>query len=583
MEGGSSPAGAVGIERNRGRWGSLRSAHSKMMDRDAWAAGSRTISASRDRAIVLYELYRGARRVTACSARAAGLGIARGMSLSEASALGEASTTTLHLEAADPTADRQGLEALARACQQFSPVVGLEEADTPECLLLDITGLDHLFHGERLLAEEVFCSMARRGLAARIGVADTVGAAWAAAHFEWPGHGTSRKRMSISILASQQALSFLRAMPVQALRLPDETVEVLRQLGIYRIDQLAALPRAELAARFGPQLLRRWDQVLGEAAEPILGQPFPEELQAEQLLEQPTTRRETIEFLLHQLIGRVAEMLFHAGRGATQLECRLDCGAAEVDLSVGLFQPTDLPQHLWQLVQMRLERVSLPAPVAAVSVRAATTAVLQRRQRELFGDRYGASLGCEGMWPSREHAGLIGTFPSRGRLGYIGDAERLRFLAALIDRLSSRLGRRAVLRARLVADAQPELACHYDPLVEKQSGQRARRAGSGTGVMLKHNLRGCVDGGERPLCLMGRPVSLAATSILPEGPPLRFQWQGRECRIAHCWGPERIQTGWWRGQPIGRDYYRIETAAGRRYWVFRRLRDGRWFMHGMFE
>ena len=82
---------------------------------------------------------------------------------------------------------------------------------------------------------------------------------------------------------------------------------------------------------------------------------------------------------------------------------------------------------------------------------------------------------------------------------------------------------------------------------------------------------------------MGRPVPLSAVAIMPDGPPLRFQFQGRRHRIVHARGPERIETGWWRGRAIRRDYYRVETTTGHRYWVFRRLNDGGWFLHGMFE
>jgi len=70
---------------------------------------------------------------------------------------------------------------------------------------------------------------------------------------------------------------------------------------------------------------------------------------------------------------------------------------------------------------------------------------------------------------------------------------------------------------------------------------------------------------------------------MPDGPPLQFQLQGRPERIAHTWGPERIETGWWRGRPIHRDYYRIQTTTGRRYWLFRDLGEGGWFLHGTFE
>jgi protein ImuB len=59
--------------------------------------------------------------------------------------------------------------------------------------------------------------------------------------------------------------------------------------------------------------------------------------------------------------------------------------------------------------------------------------------------------------------------------------------------------------------------------------------------------------------------------------------RGQEHRIDQVWGPERIETGWWRGPMVARDYYRVETALGRRFWLFRRLADGRWFLHGPFE
>ena len=53
--------------------------------------------------------------------------------------------------------------------------------------------------------------------------------------------------------------------------------------------------------------------------------------------------------------------------------------------------------------------------------------------------------------------------------------------------------------------------------------------------------------------------------------------------MARHWGPERIETGWWRRERAVRDYYRVETTEGRRFWLFRRRRDGRWFLHAGYE
>ncbi len=463
------------------------------------------------------------------------------MPLSEATALAEAAQSgPLHLEPHDPAADRRMLEKIAQWCHQFSPVVGVEDADPPSSLLMDITGLSHLFGGEAALVEKIARSFHRRGLRVRIGAADTVGAAWAEAHFG-KGEGKNGKKDDED-LSSFPDLPFSPSLPVEALRLPDQTVDLLHQLGVYQVGQLARLPRNQWNARFGPDLLKRWDQALGRLAEPIPAQPLPTDFSVEQSIEYPTSRQETIEWILQQLIGQLAEKLLRSGRGATRLSCYLNCsGAKGAEFSIGMFQPTASPQHLFQLLEMRLERLALPAPVAAISLRAAITAPLERRQQELFVD-------------SRE-------------------AQRSRGLAALIDRLSSRLGRRAVVRPRLVADAQPELAWHDDPLLDDLTVKKARRRFFSVPAELP----------PRPLRLTRRPVPLAAVSIQPDGPPLHFEFRGRRHRIAATRGPERIQTGWWRGRIAGRDYYRIETDAGRRFWLFRRLRDSQWFLHGMFE
>jgi protein ImuB len=45
-------------------------------------------------------------------------------------------------------------------------------------------------------------------------------------------------------------------------------------------------------------------------------------------------------------------------------------------------------------------------------------------------------------------------------------------------------------------------------------------------------------------------------------------------------GPERIETGWWDGQRVARDYYVAESPAGARLWVFRERR-GEWYLHGV--
>ena len=148
-----------------------------------------------------------------------------GMPLAEAMALANA-----HFEQHDPGADRAALLQLAAWCEQFSPIVGIEP---PDDLALDITGLGPLFGGEQSLAQQVLRAIQQQGAAGQLGIADTIGAAWAIAH--------CRKEFPIVVPPGETAAA-LADLPVAALRLQEQT-DILKELGIERIGQLLALPR----------------------------------------------------------------------------------------------------------------------------------------------------------------------------------------------------------------------------------------------------------------------------------------------------------------------------------------------------
>lgn len=88
---------------------------------------------------------------------------------------------------------------------------------------------------------------------------------------------------------------------------------------------------------------------------------------------------------------------------------------------------------------------------------------------------------------------------------------------------------------------------------------------------------------DRPLHVLEKPERLQVMAVAPDGPPVRFHTTGHEHQVARHWGPERITTGWWRSEGIHRDYYRVETTEGRRFWLFRHQRSGKWFLHGVFD
>lgn len=480
-------------------------------------------------------------------------------------------------------------EVALQISQDFSPTVGLEPFDFPRSLLLDITGLDHLHAkagqgssaapstspslqpyqgqtpGERALVARLQHELRRQGLAASIAVADTIGAAWAWAHY------------GPELMAAGKPLR-VESLPVAALRLSEEPLARLEALGIEWVGQLMALPRAALPSRLGAEVPLRLEQLEGSAAEVIVAYRPPALAAAGRLLEFPVRSPEVLEALLAELLDQVIAAL-PAGQGIEQLVCRLrEEGGRWLQFAVGLYQATACPAHLLGLMRLRLETLPLAEPVEEMHLEVPVAGELTWQQRQLFEPR--------------------------------PDIARQR--ALLIDRLSTRLGRRAVLRARCVPDAQPEFACRLEPLIpprlrgttlrqRQPASARRRMAGkkrwpSGSSSHEGSNSSPSVDPWLRPWRLFARPAPVEVVSVAPDGPPQSFLVRSRQrplngnrvntqtrlLRIVRHWGPERIETAWWRGQLVRRDYYRVEIEDGRWFWLFRDLRNGRWFWHGSF-
>lgn len=454
-------------------------------------------------ALSLYQQQRGSLRVVASDRYAIGTPLAE--------------VATGKAEQHDSRADQLSLLELAAWCEQFSPAVGIEPPDT---LCLDVTGLDQLFGSEQLLAQQILQAFGRRGLAVRLAIADTLGAAWGLSHYgETPCIAP----------AGDEAI---HSLPVAALRLEDQS-EILAELGVKRIGQLLTLPREALACRFGLQLLRRLNQALGIVVEPIVSHRPPPEIEVETRLEYPLDDREALEVILAGLLDRIATTLGDRQQGALQIRCELRCEQTPLAFTVGLFRPSANASHLLELARMQLDRISLPGPIDVVRMAIFADAPLSAWQQELFDPS-----GSE----NRRHLGL------------------------LVDRLSNRLGREVVVRALPQQEAQPELAVRYEPLAGALPSKTKQR----------------YKPFPRPLRLENKPVPIEVLAVIPNGPPRQFRYL-REYRVTRAWGPERIQTGWWRGRYIQRDYYRVETKEGKRFWIFRELKSDDWFLHGAFD
>lgn len=504
-------------------------------------------------------------KVTACCESARHGGVRIGMPQAEALA----TLPGLAIVEEDAAADRAALEKLAEWTHRYTPYVALEEGEFPSSLLADITGFAACFGGEESLLRQVGEEFNELGWTVHLAIANTPGAAWALAHQaeevrneelrtnnEELGTGKFHSRFSVvrsSLPGSPQVSHWffivppadheriLGRLPVDSLRLPEQTVALLRKLGIQRIGQLAALPRTEVAQRFGPGPGIRLDRALGRVPDIIVPYRTCIEASADSSFEHPLEHLEAIAQALDELLTRLEIMLERRQHGVRLLECVLEQErAAPIRFECRVARPNRSAAYWGKLLRTRLETIQADAPIQGVRLRAAITERVAPRQRDLFAGR---------------------------------DATDDAAFVELLDQLASRLGPEAVTMARFVPDPQPELACRFEPALDlltddKETGDPSPRQRE----VFRY----------RPLLLYPEPVAIEVVAVA-DGQPSRFRRSGEEHTVRRSRGPERIEVGWWRGPDVQRDYFAVETTAGTRWWLFRRRDTGRWFLHGCFD
>lgn len=255
-------------------------------------------------------------RIYCLNAQAEKLGLHKGMGFSDARAF----CHDLQSRPANQKADQQFLHMLARWAKRYCPWVGLEGADG---LSLNIAGSAHLFGGEAPMLHDMRHRLARSGIAARVGLADSRGAAWALAHY---GEG-------IAEIGATRAR--LAPLPIAALRLPEKPSVALQRLGIRQVSELLALPRATVTRRFGPEVLLRLDQALGAQPEDISPLPDPPHYGVQMTLPEPIGLSRDVMAGAERLLAQLCAKLKAREMGARVLQLtlrRVDQASQQVEL-----------------------------------------------------------------------------------------------------------------------------------------------------------------------------------------------------------------------------------------------------------
>ena len=309
-------------------------------------------------------------------------------------------------------------------------------------------------------------------------------------------------------------------LPLRALDCAPAVLETLAAAGVKTVGEALALPREGAARRCGPQFTAQLDRVLGVQPE------------ARRFFAPAETFAAKLE--LGCAVDDAPALLLSARRLLVQLAGSLAarCGSIErfrlalihedlapTLLEVGLATPTRDAQRFVEVLRERLAALTLAAPVTAIGLAADDILQLAGESRALFHDA--AERGDE--W------------------------ERL------LERLRARLGGEAVHGLATCAEHRPERAWQAAAPGTRGAAPAART---------------------RPLWLLGQPRPLRQVAEKPhaeDGP------------LALIAGPERIESGWWDGGEVRRDYFVAQAANRATLWIYReRRRPGGWYLHGIF-
>src|SRR5271157_1641148 len=503
-----------------------------------------------------------AERLVCVDAEAARLGLTVGLSLADA----RARFPGLVAVEAAPAEEARLLQRLCDWCSRFTPLAALDGRDG---LMLDISGVAHLFEGEAALVEEGLKRLAAFGISAAAGVAGNPRAAWALARF-------SAQTIAPETLSDKAFAKLFHDLPLAALGLDEKTVADMARAGLRRIGDIALRPRAPITARFGATPMARLDELKGLQRASIAPRFPPPDFCAERRFASPVQTVEAIEATLRKLADDLVVLLERQAKEARRIELSLYRVDGDVRrIRVGASRPLNEARALLRLFAERLASPDEEAIDAGFGVD------LMR-------------LSCLVAEPLA---------PSQVQFERAHEAERARALADLIDRLSARLGPRAVTRRELVEAHLPDEAEADKPatLGDARMGgihceERSDEAKPGAPGLLPPGIDPGVvrhDGSNfapaRPLRLFVRPEPIDALAEVPDGPPLRFRWRRVLHDVAAIEGPERIAAPWWRRPDAPtRDYFRAEDSEGRRFWLYREGLWGRetqrakWFVHGVF-
>lgn len=247
-------------------------------------------------------------RVYACSAAARLEGVRRGQRRREA----QSRCPELAVYPYDESRDACMFEPVAACVEALVPGI---EIVRPGLVVVTARGAIRYYKGELALMAKVASTVAGAiGHDVQLGIADGIFAAIRAAY-------------AAQVVPGEESARFLAPQSIHALERPD-LADLLIRLGIRTLGAFAALPRADVLARFGPDAAYAHDLARGIERRPPQGRVVPVDLAVETTLDPPIERVDTATFVAKTLAEQLHERLTVRGLACTRIriEARTESG-----------------------------------------------------------------------------------------------------------------------------------------------------------------------------------------------------------------------------------------------------------------
>jgi protein ImuB len=467
----------------------------------------------------------------------------------------------LALQLLEPRPAAAVLESLASWARSLTPVVVLRP---DEGLLLEVQGSLRYFSGLANIRQRLLEELERRGWVGRLATAPTpLAATWIV------------RCTSAGVSENHSLAGAIGCLPLAATAWPERVQRMLGEMGLRSIGDCLRLPRAGFARRIGRNWLDELDRALGKTPDVRCAWQAPATLSRSVEFPLETNDRAWFAEALRGMVGALEQELRQRQAQVTSVTLFFRHARCSDTLTqMNYVEPVHTQVRLLSPLLARIERMVLAEPVIALALETSTLLPLRTDPPELL-------LPLPGDSP--------------------GDVDATCSDLALVERLRGRFGARGVFGIDAVAEHRPEyawqrrlseraantatdLACFRDdrplwllPSPKKWGQSPFPGLPSAGGRVRTDDFETLARRDER-----AEPAGYSrrvSKSSVRDRPPLRSALKKKGSDPIF---PERVESGWWDGQDVRRDYHVVTGASGEKLWLFRDCLTEEWYLHGIF-